>query len=246
MVFRQSFDSLICFNLRLATNLSLRYTEKVTTKRLPPTIHTLVLLFTLALSYFWISIPTLAHYSLQAVAFSVLLFFIIKTLNKRKIHHLIPQYATFEVALITFIFTLLISATGNTNSIFYPLIYIYLFLLVFSTYTQTAIMTTLGLMFYQYALMPLTNQVELLDYVSLPIILIFFLFSKQQHEAVIKDEKLLKNDSRTNLELKDQLNYLATNLRLTQQKLMKTEQLLMKTKQIGVDQAEPNVNRLSD
>lgn len=225
-------------NLRLATNFRLRYTGRVTNHRLPPTVHTLVLLLTLVLSYLWVTLPILAHYSLQAVAVSVLLFFISKTLNKRKIHHLIPQYATFEVSLITFIFTLLISATGGTNSVFYPLIYIYLFLLVFSTYTQTAILTTLGLMFYQYTLMPLTNQVDLLDLASLPIILIFFLFSKQQHEAVIKDEKLLQNDSHANLEMKDQLNYLATNLQLTQRKLKQTEAELAALKQNLIHQQD--------
>jgi len=189
-------------------------------KRLPPAIHTLVLLLSLLASYLFVSWPSLEKYSLQVVAAATIVFFLLKLFNQQKFHHLIPQHASFEAALVTFIFTLLIGATGNTNSIFYPLIYIYLFLLVFSTYTQTAIATTLGLMLYQYLLMPVTTTyVDMFDLISLPIILVFFIFAKQQHEELIKEQQALELEDKTLDQLQAQVKTLSDQLAITQSEL---------------------------
>jgi peptidoglycan hydrolase CwlO-like protein len=200
--------------------------------RLPPLVHTVVVLSSIVLSYLFVSNNFLSQYSLQAVAIATMAFFAVKVVNQQKIHHFIPQYASFEVALITFIFTLLIGATGNTESIFYPLIYIYLFLLVFSTYTQTAIITTLGLMLYQYILMPgWVSYVDTFDLVSIPIVLVFFIFAKQQHEALIQENQQLEAEDNTLAKLETQVDVLTDQLSLTQQELNRSQTELTQLKQ---------------
>ena len=215
--------------------------------RLTPTIHTLVLLGSLALSFLFVQLPTLSIYSLQAVAVAALAFFLLKLVNKQKIHHPIPQYATLEVALITFIFSLLIGATGNINSTFYPLTYVYLFLLAFSTYTQTAIMTALGLMLYQYVLLTenttYTDAFDLLGLISIPIVLTFFIFAKQQHEELIKERKQLKAENQAINELEVRAQGLTSQLAIVQQELDTSQVQLQKLKEALV-QVNQELNQL--
>lgn len=214
--------------------------------RLPPTIHTLVMLGSLVLSFLFVQLPSLSRYSLQAIAVATLAFFLLKLANKQKIHHFIPQYASFEVALVTFIFSLLIGATGNTNSIFYPLTYIYLFLLVFSTYTQAAIMTTLGFMLYQYLLMPgATTYIDIFDLVSIPIVLTFFIFTKQQHEELIKEHKQLKAGDQVVNELEAKTQSLAGQLAIVQQELNSSQIKLQQLQQTLI-QLNQELDRLLD
>lgn len=144
--------------------------------------HTLALLFSIALAYFWLSIPFLKPFTFQIFALLVASFLIIKRYKKAKLWHILPEWASFEITLLTFAFLLLIGATDNTRSLFYPLGYIHLFFLVMTSHTKTAIVATIAIMLFHYALEPNLDITTVQAVITLPIMLVIFLFARKQYD----------------------------------------------------------------
>lgn len=191
-------------------------------------LHTLLLLGSIGLAYLWMQIPNLDQYSLQAVALSTILFFVVKYFSRSKPGHsarIIPAFASLEVAILTFTLMLLIGSTGNTESLFYPLTYIHLFFLVLSTYTITAIVTTLGVMLYHYALMPTINTGDITDLIILPIVLVFFLFAKEEHERGIRERVTIAQEETAIRHLEEKVHNLTTETKRLRLRLRSTDQM---------------------
>lgn len=160
-----------------------------------------ILLLTLAvfLAYLWLSIPVLAPYSLQAFAGCILAYFILKKFNDAKFW-ILPNTTADEMTLALFAILLLVGATGLTSSWFFPLIYLYLFFLSLSLDTFVAISVSLQLILFFYAqighnLPSSLSQAEITHLISLPLILIFFLFAKHQYQEAQKHKTLVKIES---------------------------------------------------
>jgi hypothetical protein len=109
-------------------------------------------------------------------------FLIIKRYKKAKAWHILPDWASLEITLITFAFLLLIGATGNTLSPFYPLTYIHLFFLVMTSHIQTAIVATIAIMLFHYAVEPEMSMATIQAITTLPIMLAIFLFARKQYD----------------------------------------------------------------
>jgi hypothetical protein len=171
-----------------------RYTVSMSA-RLSIVFHSISMTLGIGLIYWWLHIPSLQPYSLQAFAGISLLYFLIKGLSKTKAWHIMPTFMSIETVLATMAFLLLIGATGNTASWFYPLAYIHLFFVVFSSHVGTSIFVTLLIILFHYGLSPNLAQHELVSLATLPIIMAFFIFAKLQHEEVIKDRLIIKNES---------------------------------------------------
>jgi hypothetical protein len=154
---------------------------------------------TLALSagvisaYVWLNIPALAQYSLQAFAGCVLLYFILKKLNDARVWELLPKTAVDEMTLVTFAFLILIGATGGTTSVFFSLIFVYLFFVSMTMHRWTSIIVTLVTLLFFYALNPnLTASLNLSHLAGIPLVMVFFLFARYQHQQA-KDKQTLIN-----------------------------------------------------
>jgi hypothetical protein len=176
-------------------------------------IQTLLLAITLGFVYWWLQVPALSFYSLQAFAVSVVLYFIAKRISKAKIWHIAPAAQSFEMVLATFAFMILIGFTGNFESILFPLTYIHLFFLVFSTHLTTSIITTLLLITFHYALGGGAVSVAISETIAIPIMLVFFLFTKHQYSEVIRERKIIENDEKAlsnSLEKQTQITNLVT------------------------------------
>ncbi|MBU0978332.1 MAG: hypothetical protein ABIJ33_01365 [Patescibacteria group bacterium] len=152
--------------------------------RLSPIIHTMTLLLTLVATYLWLTTPTLAHYSLQAFAGTTLLYFILKKLDNSRLHHIAPAPDSLEMPMMTFALILIIGSTGLSQSIFYPLTYLYLLFLVMSTQVVTAVITTLGLTSLFFLLMPIFDHQHLAALFTLPLLLVLFILAKRQNEEL--------------------------------------------------------------
>ncbi len=142
------------------------------------------------LAYLWLSAPMLRGYSLQAFALAILIFIVLKRLNKSRFWHLLPTKGSFEMVILAFAFLLLIGATGNIESYFYPTIYAYLFFLAMTTHFSTAIIGTLSVMMFHYALAPQFSSLEAGTLLTIPLMLIFFLFAKQQYDEAKLEKQL--------------------------------------------------------
>lgn len=98
---------------------------------------------------------------------------------------------SIETALATFAFLLLIGSTGNLASWFFPLSYIHLFFIIFSSQIGTSIIISMLILLFHFALNPALNQHELVSLATLPIVMLFFLFARKQHQEVITDQYII-------------------------------------------------------
>lgn len=158
--------------------------------------HTLAVLGSIGLAYFWLSNPSLSYYSLQAFAVAIFGFFISKRLGKAQIWHILPENNSLEIVFVSFAVTVLIGSTGNANSIFYPFSYIHLFFLVMTTRQVTAISATLAIMLVHYALQPEITSLTIAAFTTLPLMLIFFLFARRQYDDARLQQKIAEKEEK--------------------------------------------------
>lgn len=163
---------------------SLTHLRARLTKPLPVGLHTALLVAAIVLAYWWLNVPSLVPYSTQAFAACVIAYFAIKRLTSAKLWHLIPGYLSLEMVIATFALLLLIGATGNLNSSFYPLTYVHLFLLVFSSDQRTSLLTAALMMLFHYGLGPDQVMANWTSLATIPLILTFYIFARSQYQEV--------------------------------------------------------------
>ncbi len=213
-----------------------------------------IILLTLAifLAYLWLSIPALSPYSLQAFSACILAYFILKKFNDAKVW-ILPETTADEMTLALFAILILVGATGLASSLFFPLIYLYLFFLCLSLDTFVAISVSLELILFFYAQSSGFTQAEITHLISLPLILFFFLFTRHQYQEAKKNKALVKIETAEleqisqNLIIENQwqnyvLQFLDQFLRPSLQKLEQTqlskENLILTQQQIATIQTE--------
>jgi hypothetical protein len=159
-------------------------------------IQRLLLVMSVLAAYFWLELPLLHPYSLQAFLAMIVAYFIAKRINNRqaKLWHLAPTKLTVEMPIVTFAILLLIGATGNITSPLYPLTYIHLFFLAFATDALTAILTTCLIMLFHFGLMPQMNNTDLSHLATLPLMLFLFLFAKDQYRQALTGKLVMNQD----------------------------------------------------
>lgn len=155
----------------------------------------LVLSAAVLIAYVWIISPVLSQFSLEAFAGCILLYFILKKLNGAALWQILPSTAVDEMMLVTFAFLLLIGATGGAESALFPLIFIYLFFLSMTMRLPTAIILSLEVMLFLYALAPNLSPALTLTLINIPVVMIFFLFAKYQYDQAKEKQMLIEIDS---------------------------------------------------
>jgi hypothetical protein len=159
--------------------------------------HILALLASIVFAYIWITLDALRPYSLQIFSLTIAVFFISKRMAKAKLWHIVPEHATLEVTLLTFAFLLLIGATGNLTSPFFALSYIHLFFLVLATRPVTAIATTIATALFHFSLASTIGLESLQTLISLPALLLIFLFAKAQYDEASTSKAIIANEAQT-------------------------------------------------
>ena len=155
--------------------------------------QSLALSTSIIIAYLWLSIPSLAQYSLQAFGACFIFYFILKKANEAAIWEVLPSTAVDEMVLVTFAFLILIGATGGASSIFFSLVFVYLFFVSMTMERWTSIIITLLTLLFFYALNPnISTQVEFSHLISIPLVMVFFLFAKYQYEQAKEKQTLLQ------------------------------------------------------
>ena len=77
-----------------------------------------------------------------------------------------------------------------------------------------------------------TTYVDMFDLISLPIVLVFFIFAKKQHEELIKEKQVLKSEDKTLTQLETEFQSLKEQLAITQQELDQATLELEQLKQL--------------
>lgn len=158
--------------------------------------HAVSLLLSLILAFIIVQSPYLANYSLQAIAITTFIFFGSKIWRRKKIYHLLPESNSFDMVLITFALMIIVGSTGNLDSPLSFLVYIHLFVLVMTTNYITAILTGAGALLFHYSLITQFEIHQLSQLITIPIVLIFFLFAKEQKEEthIVQKKHLFQHE----------------------------------------------------
>lgn len=165
--------------------------------------QTILILISIILAYLWMSIPTLEQYSLQAFALSAVGYFLIKRSKQHKLYHILPSKNSSEMALATFAFLILVGSTGNFESPLYPFTYVHLYFLTMTTSRNTTIVGTTAIMLFHYALSPMLIPEVWSHLLTIPIVMVFFLLAKDEHEEVLRDRHIIELESEQ-IELENQ------------------------------------------
>ncbi len=205
---RKTHEVSISQTLVTATPL-LDRTECLYTDGMSAILHTLSLLLAIAAAFVWLHVPWLAPYSLQVFAAAVILYLVIKRIKKSALWHVAPGVMSVELALLTFAVLLVIGHTGDTQSLLFSLSYILLFFLVFSAEVSTAIVSTIFIMLYFYALANQMTSQDAANLLTLPLMLVFFIFAKAQYQQVTQKRDQLAQEEQ---DLMPKLEYLTTLL----------------------------------
>lgn len=166
----------------------------VPARQLPPLLHSSLMLLGVGIIYWWLHIPHLQFYSIQLFAVLGLIYFILKKISQAKHWHFLPATMSLETIVATACLLLLIGATGGTFSWFFPLIYLALFMVVFSSDIGNSIFTALLMMLFLYGTSAQLHQHELVAMLSLPIVALFLIFAKKQHSEVIQDQFIIHQE----------------------------------------------------
>lgn len=176
-------------------------------------IQTLLLAITIGFVYWWLQIPALSFYSLQIFSLAVILYFAAKRVSHSKLWHIAPATQSFEMILVTFAFTMIVGFTGNYDSPIFALTYVNLFFLVFSTHITTSIATALLLIIFHYAVGGGSVTAAISETIAIPVLLVFFLFTKHQYIEVIREKKIIENEEKAlsnSLEKQKRMSHLIT------------------------------------
>lgn len=172
--------------LLTTTRISSCYTEVV-----PTFLHTSSLVLAIGLAFAWLSVPGLSQYSLQAFGLTILAYLILKRFTRAELWHIAPTPGSLEMSLVTFAFFILIGGTGNLTSVFFPLSFAYLFFLILASELPTIVIVTACLMLFHLGLTPELTQIELAHWLSLPLLMVLFLFGKYQYDQATSSHRLL-------------------------------------------------------
>lgn len=164
-------------------------------------------------AYAWLQAPWLAQYALQAFAVGVLLFFATKFVSSRKQLSAVPTPFSLELVPLTFALLLLIGSTGSADSGFFPLIYVLLLLLVLTTGFVTTVITTAILMLFVYATSSLVSTDYWQAIISIPLMVLFFLYTEQQMNKSKIQSTQLQQDQEKLVSAQSTVSTLADYLR---------------------------------
>lgn len=202
-----------------------------------PKVHTALLLGALVLAYVWLQLPQLSNYTLQAVALTTVVFFLSRILRKKKVHHWLPDPGSFDMVIVTFGLMILIGGTGNLHSPLAFLMYIHLFVLVMTSAASTSIIVGSATMLFHYALTPTMQPYDWSILLTIPTVLLIFLFAKEQHEEVVLAKKTITAEqdqlkaNQVSLESRDTtIERLAAANRAYQERLEQSQVVLAKLK----------------
>lgn len=164
-------------------------------------IETLVVLLTLAGSFFWLKFTDPTQTYLAAMICLIVIYLIVKRLQIRSKNQSVwfrqnqkPDFSTNmtpELILMGVIIFIIIGFFGGYNSPAFPLVYFYLFFLVFLLPTWSSALVTLEVVMLFYYLTPQFLIANWTTLASLPIFWGLLIFSKTQYFSLVRENSEL-------------------------------------------------------
>ncbi|HKY73875.1 MAG TPA: hypothetical protein VJ246_01025 [Patescibacteria group bacterium] len=147
-------------------------------------------------SFVWLMSPSLKPYSLQLAAALFLAYMVSKRIARAHILHLAPSATIQEFATFTTMLLVLVGYTGGLSSIFFPLLYLLLFVGVLTMDISTIIALGLLLPLFLWSThIGMITQREIAAIASFPILLPLLVFSRYQYVQAQEERKDLAAQS---------------------------------------------------
>ncbi len=140
-------------------------------------------------------VPFFHTYALQFFASVVLIFFVLKRIQRTSWLHFAPTSNSYEMALLSFGFFFLIAATGNVSSPFFMLSFIHLFFLSLSTPLIVALIVVVETVVLHIMLTPAMTTQEFFSLLPLPLTLIIFVVAHEQYKTLQRTATLLEKET---------------------------------------------------
>lgn len=178
--------------------------------------HTILLILSVAGVYLWLISPAFFPYTLQLVAFLVLVYAALHWFRPRRRHtrNTIP----FDLTLLTSMILLLVTETGALTSPFFFLLYFLLFAVALM-YEIEAVLVLTGTLILFFLLLPSTDFTNLSSLSTLSALLMITplaIFTAHQKETRDREEKLAETlGQQVGAQEEDILLFLSLNLKRT-------------------------------
>jgi len=164
--------------------------------------HAILLTMSVLAAYLYLQVPFLKHYSLQVFAFISALYLILQKKQKGRFYLILPESSSANLALINFAFLLLTGSSGSLASPFFALTFIELFFIALVVPNKTALLLVLEIMVFHFSLSIASSAnfvlaiSELSNLIALPIVMIFYLFAKNQYDRAYHNRLLADAQAR--------------------------------------------------
>lgn len=153
-------------------------------------------------AYLYLQVSFLKPYFLQVFALISALYLILQKKQRGRFYLVLPENASANLALINFAFLLLTGASGSLASPFFAITFIELFFIALTAPTKTSLLLALEIMVFHFSL-SIANSAdfvlavsELSNLIALPIVMIFYLFAKNQYEKAYHNHLLADAQAR--------------------------------------------------
>lgn len=169
---------------------------------MPAIKHAILLTMSVLAAYLYLQVPFLKQYSLQVFALISALYLILQKKQRGRFYLILPENASANLAIINFAFLLLTGASGSLASPFFALTFIELFFIALSAPAKTSLLLALEIMVFHFSLSIASSAnfilavSELSNLIALPIVMIFYLFAKNQYEKAYHNHLLADARSR--------------------------------------------------
>lgn len=157
-------------------------------------LHTLGIVVAIALAVVWLVVPGWQGYSLQLFLLLMLTYFGLKRLGHARLWYVAPRAHSLELPLLTLAFLVLIGATGQLDSPFFALNYVYLFFLILVCSVGSSLVVLCALMIFYLGFLPQPTIPELISLSTLPLVTVLFLFGRSQYDEAHQMSQLVKSE----------------------------------------------------
>lgn len=140
---------------------------------------TIISVFSIALAVFWLKLPELKIFVPQLLAAIVIIYIIVKIAYQFKNNWLPTSFfVAWEIGSLLLASLLLIGSTGNTQSVFFTLIYLVIIFLVMTTSVSTSVAAGAGIVIFLASLVTQWSAQVWASIFSVPIFTIVFILIK--------------------------------------------------------------------
>ncbi len=159
-------------------------------------------------AYLYLQVPFLHYYSLQTFALVSVIYLLLQKRQRGRFSLILPEGATFNLALLNFAFLLLTGASGSLASSFFAITFIQLFFLALNLPTRAALLIALEVIVFHFSVSIAARSdfvltvAEWSNLAALPVVMLFYVFAKLQYEKAYQNSLLLGAETRELLRAK--------------------------------------------